>query len=121
MEFPPVLTRLRKRLRRDRIEVDLDVVEQLVIGRLLRVKSALAQDLRDHVLAQRATANAQQVSLSLVRLQSLRLIQRVDPAPGSDEPTDPPPNGRRYRITGDGKRLRVVIPAEPRSTIHTRV
>lgn len=115
------LRRLRGRLRRERIEVDLDVVEQLVIGHLLRFDSALAQDLRDHVLAQRGTATAQQVQLSLIRLQSLRLIELAEPAPGEGEAAEIPPNGRRYRITRDGKRLRVVIAAQPRSAIRTRL
>jgi hypothetical protein len=95
--------------------VDLDVVEQLVIGMLLGAESALAQDLRDHVLMHRRTANAQQVQLSLVRLKSLRLIEEVDADPGR------PVNGRRYRISRDGKRLRVVIAAQPRSSIRTHL
>ena len=109
------LAAVRRRLRPARLEVDLDVVEQLVIGRLLQVDSALAQDLRDHVLLQRRTANPQQVRLSLVRLASLRLIAEVD----GDAET--PPNGRRYRLTRDGKRLQVVIPAQPRSSIRTHL
>ena len=115
MSIGSALGRLRRRVRRERIEVDLDVVEQLVIGELLRVESALAQDLRDHVLLHRRTANAHQVRLSLIRLTSLRLIEEVEADPKT------PPNGRRYRITRDGKRLRVVIAAQPRSSIRTRV
>lgn len=119
MPLPAPLRRLWKRLHPDPIEVDLDVVEQLVLGHLIRVDSALAQDLREHVLAFRRTANETQVRLSLVRLESLRLIERLPDDSESPEPTAP--GGRRYRITRDGKRLKVVIPAQPRSSIRTHV
>lgn len=121
MRIGASLSGLRKRLRPERIEVDLDVVEQLVLGHLIRFRTGLAQDLRDHVLEQRRTANAQQVRLSLIRLQSLRLIERF-PDEGESDDTEPgSPWGERWRITRDGKRLRVVIPAQPRSAIRTHV
>ena len=117
-----LLGRLWKRLRPDRIEVELDVIEQLILVHLLRVDSVMMQDLRDAVLATRRTANPMQVRLSLVRLESLRLIERVPDGPGEAErPDSGGSGGRRYRITRDGKRLRRVIPSEPRSAIQTRV
>ena len=117
-----LLGRLWKRLRPDRIEVELDVIEQLILVHLLRVDSAMMQDLRDAVLATRRTANPMQVRLSLVRLESLRLIERVPDGPGEGErPDSGGSGGRRYRITRDGKRLRRVIPSDPRSAIQTRV
>ena len=119
MPLPTPLRRLWKRLHPDRIEVDLDVVEQLVLGHLIRSNSALAQDLREHVLAFRRTANEMQVRLSLVRLESLHLIERVPDGAEAPEPTAP--GRRRYRNTRDGKRLKVVIPAQPRSSIQTHV
>ena len=122
MPLPTPLRRLWKRLHPDRIGVDLDVVEQLVLGHLIRSNSALAQDLREHVLAFRRTANELQVRLSLVRLESLHLIERVPDDSHADEPPETTaPGGRRYRITRDGKRLKVVIPAQPRSSIQTHV
>jgi hypothetical protein len=119
------LARLRrawKRLRPDPIDVELDVVEQLIMVHLLRFGSGLQQDLRDHVLLSRRTANEMQVRLSLIRLESLRLIERdpEDPELGGGT-ARPGAGGRRYRITRDGKRLRRVIPADPRSAIQTHV
>lgn len=116
-----VLAGLRRRLRPERIEVDVDVVEQLVLGHLIRFDTSLAQDLRDYVLEYRHTANAQQVRLSLIRLQSLRLIDRVPDEGDSEETATGSPWGQRWRITRDGKRLRVVIAAQPRSAIRTHV
>ena len=117
-----LLGRLRKRLRPDRIDVELDVIEQLILVYLLRFDVALMQDLRDEVLAARRTANEMQVRLSLVRLESLRLIERVPDGPGEGErPDRGGSGGRRYRITRDGKRLRRVIPRDPRSAIQTYV
>ena len=117
-----LLGRLRKRLRPDRIEVELDVIEQLILVYLLRFDIALMQDLRDEVLAARRTANEMQVRLSLVRLESLRLIERVPDGQGEGErPGSGGSGGRRYQITRDGKRLRRVIPRDPRSAIQTHV
>ena len=122
MRRPALLRRAWKRLRPDRIEVELDVVEQLILVHLLRVDSAIMQDLRDAVLAARRTANAMQVRLSLVRLESLRLIERVPEGLGEGQrPDSGGSGGRRYRITRDGKRLRRVIPVDPRSAIQTHV
>lgn len=122
MRRPALLRRAWKRLRPDRIEVELDVVEQLILVHLLRVDSAMMQDLRDGVLAGRRTANPMQVRLSLVRLESLRLIERVPDGLGEGErPDSGGSGGRRYRITRDGKRLRRVIPLDPRSAIQTHV
>ena len=117
-----LLGRLWKRLRPDRIEVELDVIEQLILVHLLRVDSAMMQDLRDGVLAGRRTANPMQIRLSLVRLESLHLIERVPDGQGEGErPGSGGSGGRRYRITRDGKRLRRVIPRDPRSAIQTHV
>ena len=122
MRTRALLRRAWKRLRPDRIEVELDVVEQLILVHLLRVDSAIMQDLRDAVLAARRTANAMQVRLSLVRLESLRLIERVPEGLGEGQrPDSGGSGGRRYRITRDGKRLRRVIPLDPRSAIQTHV
>ena len=122
MQQPALLLRVWKRLRPDRIEVELDVIEQLILVHLLRVDSAMMQDLRDGVLAGRRTANPMQVRLSLVRLESLRLIERVPDGQGEGErPDSGGSGGRRYQITRDGKRLRRVIPLDPRSAIQTHV
>ena len=122
MRTPALLRRAWKRLRPDRIELELDVVEQLILSHLLRFETGLQQDLRDYVLISRRTANEMQVRLSLVRLESLRLIEREPEDPeGSAGTARPGAGGRRYRITRDGKRLRHAIPADPRSSIQTRV
>ena len=122
MRTPALLRRAWKRLRSDRIELELDVVEQLILSHLLRFETGLQQDLRDEVLISRRTANEMQVRLSLIRLESLRLIERAPEDPeGSAGTARPGAGGRRYRITRDGKRLRRAIPADPRSAIQTRV
>ena len=117
-----LLRRAWKRLRPDRIDVELDVVEQLILGHLLRFETGLQQDLRDYVLMSRRTANEMQVRLSLIRLESLRLIEqeREDPEQRA-QGIRPGAGGRRYRITRDGKRLRRVIPLEPGASIQTHV
>ena len=122
MRQPDLLRRAWKWLRPDRIDVELDVVEQLILVHLLRFGSGLQQDLRDEVLLSRRTANEMQVRLSLIRLESLRLIEREPEEPEQDGGTARPGiGGRRYRITRDGKRLRRAIPADPRSAIQTHV
>ena len=122
MRRPAILRRAWKRLRPDRIDVELDVVEQLILGHLLRFETGLQQDLRDTVLISRRTANEMQVRLSLIRLESLRLIEREHDEPAQDAGAPPPgAGGRRYRITRDGKRLRRVIPLEPGASIQTHV
>ncbi len=108
-----VLRRLRKRLRPQPIAIELDVVEQLILRYLLRFGAAPATDLRDEVLATRRTAAEQQVRLSLIRLESLRLIER------DTSPVLAVEGGRVYRLTRDGKRLRKVIAGEPVSSIQT--
>ncbi|MXY79853.1 MAG: hypothetical protein F4Y94_09245 [Chloroflexi bacterium] len=122
MRRPAILRRAWKRLRPDRIDVELDVVEQLILGHLLRFETGLQQDLRDTVLISRRTANEVQVRLSLIRLESLRLIEREPDDPEQiDGGVRPGAGGRRYRITRDGKRLRRVIPLEPGASIQTHV
>ena len=68
-----------------------------------------AQDLRDHVLAERPTANVQQVRLSLIRLESLRLLEGEERAEREAGSRVVSGGGRRYRLTRDGARLRAVI------------
>lgn len=112
-----LLARLRRR--REPIDIELDVVEQLILLHLRRFKAAYALDLRDEVLATRRTAAEQQVRLSLIRLESLRLIQRDDTvAPDLDTAHD---RGRRYAITSDGRRLARILPTPPRSSIQTHL
>ncbi len=116
------LTRLWRR-RRDPIDIELDVVEQIVLLHLLRFKAAYALDLRDEALAARSTAAEQQVRLSLIRLESLRLIQRDETvAPElALEPGGKPDRGRRYVITPDGRRVARILPTPPTSSIQTRL
>ncbi len=99
--------------RHEPINIELDVVEQWMLLHLLRFEQASASDLRDVVLTNRRTASEQQVRLSLIRLNSLRLIA-MDTTPTLESGQD-----RVYRITKDGKRLRVAIQVPPRSSIQT--
>ncbi len=121
LRLPSMGRRVRERLRPDPIRVALDVVEQLIVGELLRLKTAMAQDLRDRVLADRPTANAQQVRLSLIRLESLRLLEGKEGAEPDAGLRVTSGGGRRYRLMRDGARLRAVIPREPRSSIPTHL
>ena len=108
-----LIQRLFHRRKREPINIELDVVEQWMLLHLLRFERASSSDLRDVVLANRRTASEQQVRLSLIRLNSLRLID-MDTTPTLEAEQD-----RVYRITKDGKRLRVAIQKPPRSSIQT--
>jgi len=99
--------------RHEPINIELDVVEQWMLLHLLRFEQASTSDLREVVLTNRRTASEQQVRLSLIRLNSLRLIAM------DTTPTLAPGQDRVYRITKDGKRLRVAIQVPPRSSIQT--
>ena len=103
-----------RRRRRERIEIELDVVEQIMLNHLIRHGTAPALDLMQEVISTRPTANEEQVRLSLIRLDSLRLIA-MDTTPE----LRPDDRGRRYAITKDGKRLRRVLQASPDARIQT--
>ena len=107
------LARLKRRLRPEPIRIELDVVEQLIVQHLLLVEQASFEELVEAVLAARSTANAQQVRLSLIRFESLRLATRLL-HPELER-------GKRmsFVLTEDGKRLRQVIPPQPRSSLQT--
>ena len=104
---------LKQRLRPDPIEVELDVVEQLIIQHLLRVEQASFAELADAVLGARPTADQQQVRLSLIRFESFRLVQRIL------HPELEPGKQMSFTLTADGRRLKRVIPDQPRSRIQT--
>ena len=104
--------------RREPINIELDVVEQWMLLHLLRFERASSSDLRDVVLANRQTASEQQVRLSVIRLNSLRLIA-METEPSLPVPAANAIQDRMYRITKDGKRLRVAIQTPPRSSIQT--
>ena len=108
-----LLAALKRRLRPEPIEIELDVVEQLIIQHLLRVEQASFDELADAVLASRPTANQQQVRLSLIRFESMRLAQRLL------HPELPPGEQMSFTLTSDGRRLKAVIPAQPQSRIQT--
>ncbi len=117
MSFKSRLDRIREtlthRLRPDPIEIELDVVEQLVVQHLLLVEQASFAELVDAVLAARPTADQQQVRLSLIRFESFRLVQRIL------HPELEPGKQMSFTLTADGKRLKAVIPNQPRSRIQT--
>ncbi len=106
-------TTLKRRLRPEPIEIELDVVEQLVVQHLLLVEQASFDELVDAVLVARPTADQQQVRLSLIRFESFRLIQRIL------HPELEPGKQMSFTLTADGRRLKTVIPAVPRSRIQT--
>lgn len=117
MSIAARLTRLRaalkQRLRPESIEIELDVVEQLIVQHLLLVEQASFDELVDTVLNSRPTANQQQVRLSLIRFESMRLINRIL------HPELEPGKQMSFTLTADGRRLKAVIPAVPRSRIQT--
>lgn len=104
---------VKRRLRPEPIEVELDVVEQLIVQHLLLVEQASFEELADAVLVARPTANQQQVRLSLIRFESFRLIHRIL------HPELDPGAQMSFTLTADGRRLKAVIPAQPRSRIQT--
>ena len=108
-----VQTTLKQRLRPEPIELELDVVEQLIVQHLLRVEQASFAELSDAVLAARSTADQQQVRLSLIRFESFRLVQRIL------HPELEPGKQMSFTLTADGRRLKRVIPDQPRSRIQT--
>ncbi len=107
------LARLKRRLRPEPIRIELDVVEQLIVQHLLLVEQASFEELVEAVLAARSTANAQQVRLSLIRFESLRLAARLL------HPELERGKQMSFVLTEDGKRLRKMIPAQPRSSLQT--
>ncbi|HJN91451.1 MAG TPA: hypothetical protein QGF05_01840 [Dehalococcoidia bacterium] len=109
-----LLDKLRRRVRPELIEIEIDVIDQIILKHLIRHQTAPALDLVQEVLMARRTANEQQVRLSLIRLESLRLIAR-DSAPQLEVDN----RGREYAITSDGKRLRKVLQTVPTSRIQT--
>ena len=117
MKIRPRLSRIRstikRRLRPEPIEIELDVVEQLIVQHLLLVEQASFDELVDAVLVSRPTANQQQVRLSLIRFESFRLINRII------HPELEPGMQMSFTLTADGRRLKAVIPAVPRSRIQT--
>ena len=106
-------SRLKRRLRPEPIRIELDVVEQLIVQHLLLVEQASFDELVEAVLAVRPTANAQQVRLSLIRFESLRLAARLL------HPELERGRQMSFVLTADGQRLERVIPAQPRSSLQT--
>ena len=106
-------TSLRRRLRPEPIRIELDVVEQLLVQHLLLVEQASYDELIKAVMFARPTATAQQVRLSLIRFESLRLATRLL------HPEMERGKQMSFVLTADGRRLRKVIPAQPRSTLQT--
>ena len=105
-----------RRRQHERIEIELDVVEQILLNHLIRYGTAPALDLMQEVISTRPTANEEQVHLSLIRLDSLRLIA-MDTMPELNADG----RGRRYTITKDGKRLRRVLQSSPDARIQTHL
>ena len=104
---------IKRRLRPEPIEIELDVVEQLIVQHLLRVEQAPFDELVEAVLVARPTADQQQVRLSLIRFESMRLAQRIL------HPELEPGKQMSFTLTSDGRRLKAVIPPIPRSRIQT--
>lgn len=98
--------------RREPIQIELDAVEQVILHHLIRFGRAPALDLLQEAQDARPTANEQQVRLSLIRLESLRLIEREASAELTADQ-----RGRGYAITADGKRLRKVLQPTPNARI----
>ena len=71
------LWNLVRRERREPIQIEINVVEQIVLKHLIRFDSGAALDLIQEAMSSRATVTDDQVRLSLIRLESLRLIARV--------------------------------------------
>ena len=107
------LAELDRRINPEPIEIELDVVEQLVVLHLLRSGEATFDELAQAVLAERPTANEQQLRLSLIRFENFRLIRRVL---HEDEDLTRPVG---FALTRDGRRLERAVPARPNARIQT--
>ena len=116
-----LVARLRGLLkRRPPVRVVLDPAEQCIVLHLLRTGRATQGEVLAAVAAERPTTPEQQVRLSLLRLESLRLIAREAPPPATAG-SETPAGERVYHLTADGRRLRRAIPPDPRSTIEIRL
>lgn len=113
MDIRAFLSRAKRRLRPEPIEIELDVVEQLIVQHLLRFEQASFDELVATVLNARPTADQQQVRLSLIRFESFRLITRIL------HPELEAGQQMSFTLTTDGRRLKAVIPDQPRSRIQT--
>ena len=113
MDIRAFLSRVKRRLRPEPIEIELDVVEQLIVQHLLRFEQASFDELVVTVLNARPTADQQQVRLSLIRFESFRLITRIL------HPELEAGQQMSFTLTADGRRLKAVIPEQPRSRIQT--
>ena len=106
--------RLWRRLRPPPLRVELDVPEQWMLLVLFRVPEAPASVLAEEARLQGPRATEAQIRVALPRLESLGLITRA-PGPAQADSAD---SVRSYRLTPRGRRLRGVVPAEPRSGLH---
>ena len=78
---------------------------------LIRFKSAATLDLIQEAMNENAMVTDDQVRLSLIRLESLRLISRDGSEPDQGD------RGGRHRITRDGRRLKPVLQRTPTARI----
>ena len=111
--------RLWRRRRPSPLRVELDVVEQWMLLVLFRSAEAPASVLAEEARTQRGTATEAQIRVALTRLESLGLTARGSrPAGGGP---DVATTARSYRLTPRGRRLRRVVPAEPRSGLRVHL
>lgn len=112
--------RLWRRLRPTPLRVELDVVEQWMLLLLFRSVEAPANVLAEEARTQRRTATEAQIRVALMRLESLGLTARVS-RPAGGGPDVSTTAARFYRLTSRGRRLRRVVPAEPRSGLRVHL
>ncbi len=106
-----LLASLSKLLYRSKKEksppVELNLVDQLALSFLLRFESGKVDDVYTDASATRPTSRAE-LLVSLSRMSDIGLIELLSPLSG-------PPVDMVYRISKRGKKLRGIIPVEPKS------
>lgn len=89
--------------------VGLNLVDQLALSFLLKFERGKVDDIYVDASATRPTSRAE-LLVSLTRMSEIGLIERLSPSGG-------PPGERIYGISKRGKKLRGIIPVEPKSAM----
>ncbi len=90
--------------------VELNLVDQLALSFLLRFDTGKVDDVYANALAIRPLVTRAELVVSLRRLSEIGIIELLISVGG-------PPGERVYKITKRGKKLRGIIPVEPRSAM----
>ncbi len=90
--------------------VELNLVDQLALSFLLKFEAGKVDDIYADASVTRPLVSRADLVVSLRRMSEIGLIELLSPSGG-------PPGERVYRITKRGKKLRGIIPIEPKSVM----